>query len=76
LQPRNSLIVKASRASSRASKGVKNGRPKLEIYGDKRSRLRWRAKSLANGKQVGKSTEGFSSKKNAENNASINGWKG
>jgi hypothetical protein len=25
---------------------------------------------------VGKSTEAFSSKKNAENNARINGWKG
>jgi len=49
---------------------------KLEIHGDKRGKFRWRAKSLANGKQVGKSTEGFSSKKNAANNASINGWKG
>ena len=48
----------------------------LEIYKDKRGEHRWRAKSTANGRQVGKATEGFSSKKNAENNATMNGWKG
>ncbi len=31
---------------------------------------------VLNKKQVGKATEAFSSKKNAENNARINGWKG
>ena len=49
---------------------------KLDIYKDKRGEFRWWAKSTANGNQVGKATEGFSSKKNAENNASLNGWKG
>jgi len=47
-----------------------------EFYKDKRGEHRWRAKSEANGQQVGKATEGFSSKKNAENNARLNGWPG
>jgi uncharacterized protein len=47
-----------------------------EFYRDKRGGYRWRCFSPANKKQVGKSTEAFSSKKNAENNARINGWKG
>ena len=46
------------------------------LYRDKRGGYRWRCFSPANKKQVGKSTEAFSSKKNAENNARINGWKG
>jgi uncharacterized protein len=48
----------------------------LEIYKDSRGEHRWRAKSAANGRQTGKATEGFSSKKNAENNAAMSGWKG
>jgi uncharacterized protein len=47
-----------------------------EFYKDKRGGHRWRCFSTANKKQVGKATEAFSSKKNVENNASMNGWKG
>jgi uncharacterized protein YegP (UPF0339 family) len=49
---------------------------KWEFYKDNGGEHRWRALSTANGKQVGKATEGFSSKKNAEHNATLNGWKG
>jgi uncharacterized protein YegP (UPF0339 family) len=47
-----------------------------EFYKDKRGGHRWRCFSTANKKQVGKSTEAFSSPANAKNNARLNGWKG
>ena len=47
-----------------------------EFYKDKTGGHRWRCFSAANKKQVGKATEAFSSRKNAANNAAMNGWKG
>ena len=49
---------------------------KWEFYKDKRGGHRWRCFSTANKKQVGKSTEAFSSAANAKNNARMNGFKG
>jgi uncharacterized protein len=46
-----------------------------EFYKDKAGKHRWRCFSPANKKQVGKSTEAFSSAANAKNNARINGFK-
>ena len=47
-----------------------------EFYKDKASGHRWRCFSTANKKQVGKATEVFSSKNNAETNARVNGYRG
>jgi uncharacterized protein len=47
-----------------------------EFYKDKAGQHRWRCFSPANKKQVGKSTEAFSSPANAKNNARMNGYKG
>ncbi len=47
-----------------------------EFYKDKSGGSRWRCFSPANKKQVGKSTEAFSSPAAAKNNARMNGWKG
>jgi uncharacterized protein len=47
-----------------------------EFYKDKAGKHRWRCFSKANGKQVGKATEAFSSSANAKNNARMNGYKG
>ena len=49
---------------------------KWEFYKDKAGQSRWRAFSPNNGRQVGKSTEAFSSPANAKNNAKMNGYKG
>ena len=49
---------------------------KWEFYKDKAGKSRWRAFSTHNGKQIGKSTEAFSSPANAKNNARMNGYKG
>ena len=78
----NGEIVGASSESYKAKKDCEayanrdTTADKWEFYKDKRGEHRWRARSTANGRQIGKSTEGFSSRKNAANNASINGWKG
>jgi uncharacterized protein YegP (UPF0339 family) len=47
----------------------------FEVYRDKAGKHRWRCFSPANKKQVGKSTEAFSSSANAKNNARINGYR-
>ena len=47
-----------------------------EFYKDKAGKHRWRCFSPANKKQVGKSTEAFSSAANAKNNARMNGYAG
>lgn len=47
-----------------------------EFYRDKAGGYRWRCFSPVNKKQVGKSTEAFSSRRNAEENARLNGWRG
>jgi uncharacterized protein len=47
-----------------------------DFYKDKAGKHRWRCFSTANKKQVGKSTEAFSSSTNAKNNARMNGYKG
>jgi uncharacterized protein YegP (UPF0339 family) len=78
----NGEIVGASSESYKAKKDCDananrdTAKDKWEFYKDKGGKHRWRALSTANGKQVGKATEGFSSKKNAEHNATLNGWKG
>ena len=43
---------------------------------DKKGEFRWRCFSKANGKQVVKATEAFSSPANAKNNARMNGYTG
>ena len=48
----------------------------LDIYKDKRGESRWRCFSKANGKQVGRASEGFSSPSGCKNNAKINGYQG
>jgi len=45
----------------------------LEFYPDSYGKWRWRATS-ANGKIVGSSSQGFSSKQSAQNNARLNGF--
>jgi uncharacterized protein len=45
-----------------------------DFYADKRGEHRWRRKA-SNGKQVGKSSEGYKSKADAEANASRQGYK-
>src|SRR6185295_8848366 len=78
----NGEIIGASSESYEAKKDCDananrdTAKDKWEFYKDKGGKHRWRAISTANGRQVGKATEGFSSKKNAENNARLNGWKG
>ena len=59
-----------------ATAGRNTAKDKWEFFKDKGGKHRWRALSNDNGRQVGKATEGFSSRKNAENNAKLNGWKG
>ena len=52
----------------------RNGaKDKWEFYTDKRGEHRWRS-FATNGRQVGRSSEGFSSKKSCQNNAKLNGW--
>jgi len=78
----NGEIVGASSESYKAKKDCEananrdTGVDRWEFYKDKAGGHRWRCFSTVNKKQVGKSTEAFSSKKNAENNARINGYKG
>lgn len=45
-----------------------------EFYKDIANKWRWRKKSNSNGKIVGASSEGFSSKQSALNNARIMGY--
>lgn len=45
-----------------------------QFYKDVASKWRWRKVSTANGKIVGSSSESFSSKQNAINNAQIMGY--
>ena len=47
-----------------------------EFYKDASNKWRWRKVSTANGKIVGSSSESFSSKANAVNNARIMGYRG
>ncbi|MCB1379192.1 MAG: DUF1508 domain-containing protein [Alphaproteobacteria bacterium] len=78
----NGEIVGASSEGYKAKKDCEananrdTSKDRWEFYKDKRGGHRWRCFSTANKKQVGKATEAFSSKKNAENNARINGWPG
>ena len=78
----NGEIVGASSEGYKARKDAEanatrdTSKDKWEFYKDKAGKSRWRAFSLANGKQVGKSTEAFSSPANAKNNAKMNGYKG
>ncbi|MEX1013883.1 MAG: DUF1508 domain-containing protein [Candidatus Paceibacterota bacterium] len=51
------------------------GKSKWEFYKDTSGDWRWR-KTASNGKIVGASSEGFSSKTNAVNNAKLNGYQG
>lgn len=46
-----------------------------ELYKDEEGQWRWR-KTAANGKIVGASSEGFSSRQAAVNNAELNGYQG
>lgn len=48
---------------------------KWEFYQDKANEWRWRRKA-SNGKIVGASSEGYSSKQNCIDNAKRNGYKG
>jgi uncharacterized protein YegP (UPF0339 family) len=48
----------------------------LDIYKDKRGEFRWRCFSAANGKQVGRASEGFASPSGCKGNAKMNGHKG
>ena len=48
---------------------------KWEIMTDAKGEYRWK-RTASNGEQVGRSTEGYSSKANCEANAKLNGWKG
>jgi len=50
-------------------------RSKWEFYKDNNGEYRWRKKA-ANGKIVGASSEGFSSRQAAVNNAKLNGYQG
>ena len=78
----NGEIVGASSESYKAKKDCEananrdTSGDKWEFYKDKAGKSRWRCFSTANGKQVGKATEAFSSPANAKNNARMNGWKG
>ena len=45
------------------------------FYKDKKGQWRWR-RIAPNGKIVGASSEGYSSKSNCESNAHRNGWRG
>lgn len=78
----NGKIVGAASEGYKAKKDCESNahrdtcKDRWEFYRDKRGGYRWRCFSTANKKQVGKSTEAFSSKANAENNARINGWPG
>ncbi len=49
---------------------------KWEFYKDVKGESRWRCFSKADGKQVGKSTEGFASPSGCKNNAKMNGYTG
>jgi uncharacterized protein len=77
----NGEIVGASSESYKAKKdceanaGRDTGADKWEFYKDKRGESRWRCFSKANGKQVGRSSEGFASPSGCKNNARINGHK-
>lgn len=66
----------ASKKDCEANANRNTSADKWEFYKDKSGKHRWRCFSPANGKQVGKSTEAFSSPANAKNNARINGWPG
>ncbi|MGB8315441.1 MAG: DUF1508 domain-containing protein [Aestuariivirga sp.] len=78
----NGEIIGASSESYKAKKDCEananrdTSGDKWEFYKDKRGESRWRAISKANGRQVGKSTEGFASPSGCKNNAKLNGWKG
>lgn len=78
----NGEIVGASSESYKAKNDCEanasrnTAKDNWEFYKDKRGGHRWRCFSKANGKQVGKATEAFSSKANATNNARMNGYKG
>jgi uncharacterized protein YegP (UPF0339 family) len=78
----NGEIVGASSEGYKAKKDCEananrdTAADKWEFYKDKRGQNRWRAFSTVNKKQVGKSTEAFSSPSGCKNNARINGWKG
>ncbi len=77
----NKEIVGASSESYKARKDCEANanrnaaKDKWEFYKDKRGESRWRAFSTANGKQVGRSSEGFSTPANCKKNAAMNGYK-
>ena len=78
----NGEIVGAASESYKAKKDCEananrnTANDKWEFYKDKAGKSRWRCFSPANGKQVGKATEAFSSPANAKNNARMNGYTG
>jgi uncharacterized protein len=78
----NGEIVGAASESYKSKKDCEanatrdTSKDKWEFYKDKAGKSRWRCFSTANGKQVGKGTEAFSSPANAKNNAKMNGYKG
>lgn len=78
----NGEIVGASSESYKAKKDCEANAnrdtvgDKWEFYKDKRGESRWRCLSKANGKQVGRASEGFSSLSGCKNNARMNGFRG
>ena len=78
----NGEIVGASSESYKAKKDCEanamrdTAGDKWEFYKDKRGESRWRCFSKANGKQVGRASEGFSSPSGCKNNAKMNGYAG
>jgi uncharacterized protein YegP (UPF0339 family) len=53
---------------------MSNSNLRWEFYQDNAGKWRWRAVSIANGKIVGASSEGFESKQGAINNAKLMGY--
>jgi uncharacterized protein len=78
----NGEIVGASSEGYKAKKDCEananrdTSKDKWEFYKDKRGEHRWRCFSTANKKQVGRSSESFSSAAHAKKNAGMNGYKG
>ena len=78
----NGEIVGASSESYKAKKDCEananrdTAGDKWEFYKDKRGESRWRCFSKANGRQVGRASEGFSSPSGCKNNARMNGYQG
>lgn len=78
----NGEVVGASSESYKARKDCEananrdTAKDKWDFYKDKRGQNRWRCFSTANKKQVGKSTEAFTTPAASKNNARMNGYKG